>query len=661
MRAYWIPWIAFVVLALAAPNATSQLPTALEKAGPLGINLDEFKDWNPAWVYTDAIKAARPFTPQLTYKLLPWNTGDVLAIDAQGWPLPGPNQAAGTILFTHMNGKYPGGIYDVMYDGQGYMKVGLDAKLLESVAPGHSRYLVTPSGDGIQLKIFSSDPSDPIRNIRVIMPGFAASYTTQLFHPEFLEAIEPFGVLRMMQWQNTNFSTLEHWADRPTPDYFSQATSKGVCVEYMVALANTAHKSVWFCMPHLATDDFVRQFARYVAQNMDPDLPVYVEYSNEVWNGSFPSYWYAVSQALAAGMPGFSDFDKALKWYSQRSLEVFQIWREELEAVSGAAWQDRIVRVLAAQHANSYTSEVILDHNFAYNACDALAVAPYFGFGVGQGTPAEVAATVAKPINQLLAELDSEIEGSFAQRVADNLQVAASRGLPLIAYEGGQHLVAPGGFFADQPLTKKLIELNRDPGMYALYESMLEIWSNAGAGLMMPYSFTGSYTVFGSWGHLEYVGQPLSSAHKMRAVLDWAQSLSAQPSVSAFGTGCQGLLAGSTGTPVLGSTTFAATLSGALAQAPATLLISSEDQNFAGVPLPIDLGFLGATGCSWYIGDSFSLSTSTDATGSAAVNLALPSQPALSGTELFLQWTAFVPGFGPLGIAVSNGLAVTIG
>ena len=48
---------------------------------------------------------------------------------------------------------------------------------------------------------------------------------------------------------------------------------------------------------HLASDDYVRQEATFWLTNLRPDVQVYVEHSNEVWNPLFPQGRYATEQA----------------------------------------------------------------------------------------------------------------------------------------------------------------------------------------------------------------------------------------------------------------------------------------------------------------------------------------------------------------------------
>ena len=73
----------------------------------------------------------------------------------------------------------------------------------------------------------------------------------------------------------------------------------GFPIEVLVALANKLNVNPWFCVPHMADDDYVRKFATYVRDNLRSNLVAYFEFSNEIWNGAV-GYWetgYAVAQA----------------------------------------------------------------------------------------------------------------------------------------------------------------------------------------------------------------------------------------------------------------------------------------------------------------------------------------------------------------------------
>lgn len=641
-----------------APRCSAQSP--LEQAGPIAINLDEFRDWNPTFAFTDAMKQARPFVSQPIDSVQPFDDGQPMPTDAIGWPLPAPGQAAASLLWSELGGNYPAGTYDLYWEGTGEIVLGLDATLNEAVGPGHARYDVAPTYQGILIKILSSDGADPIRNIRLMMPGFADEATAPTFHPDFLDALEPFGVVRVMQWQNINFTTVEDWAERPTPGDATQATERGVSAEYLVELGNTTGKAIWLCIPRLATDDYVRQFARFVAENLDPSVPVYLEWSNEVWNGAFLAYWYALAQGQAEQLPG-TDFEVAMTWYTNRSLEVFDIWSEEFESFGGPTSSDRIVRVLASQHDNPYVAEIILDHDQAYTKCDALATAPYFGSGYGYQTPEELSETLLKTESEILADLEAEVLGPLRDRVLGNTQVANDRGLPHIAYEAGQHLVAPGGFFADPDLSAKFVAVNRDPGMYGLYRTFLDVWNAAGGELMTPYSLATRFSSYGNFGHLEYLGQPLADAHKLRAVLDWADELPIAPEVTTFGEACDGLVIGAEGAAVIGSGDFAVQLSGAGPRQPVVLHLGRRPIDLPlGLPSPLVAVTQDPT-CQALVVPASNLPATTDSLGSVSHPLPIPDQPALVGSTMVFQWAVYGGTPETLAAGLSNGLLVVVG
>jgi hypothetical protein len=74
------------------------------------------------------------------------------------------------------------------------------------------------------------------------------------------------------------------------------------------------------------------------------------------------------------------------------------------------------------------------------------------------------------------------------------------------------------------------------------------------------------------------------------------------------------------------------------------------------VALPFSLSAYGLAGCTQYV--SVDLTDVAIATaGQADWTLTVPSNPSLPGTELYVQAAAFEPA----AIALSNGVAVTVG
>jgi hypothetical protein len=62
--------------------------------------------------------------------------------------------------------------------------------------------------------------------------------------------------------------------------------------------------------------------------------------------------------------------------------------------------------------------------------------------------------------------------------------------------------------------------------MYEAYKKYLELWRSKIGDTIMLYASSGSISRYGAWGLVEYVGQPLSEAPKMRAV---AEAIEAAP------------------------------------------------------------------------------------------------------------------------------------
>ncbi|MBW2203781.1 MAG: hypothetical protein JRF52_06680, partial [Deltaproteobacteria bacterium] len=440
----------------------------------------------------------------------PYGKGGPLDLDAKGWIKSlEPGQWADATVCRE-GGHYPGGEYVCLYDGEGKIEFDFDAKI-KIRQQGRIVLNVSPSNRGILLRIVATDPQDPVRNIRVISSGFEKNHMSQVFHPEFLKRWSGFKVIRFMDWMRTNNSVVETWAERPTTGLQTQGSDRGVALEYMILLANRLKASPWFCMPHEATHGYVENFAKMVKEKLNPSLKVYVEYSNEVWNSRFQQARYAgrVGQGLDLSK---DPFEAGLFFYAKRAKEIFQIW----EDVFGGP--DRLVRVLAAQSTNSWTSEKILGFDKAYKNADVLAIAPYFGGNLGKP---DTAVEVVKMSLQGILDLCRVHMAIRHKEVAEHAAVAEKHGLDLIAYEGGQHLVGTGGAENNAQLTALFIAANRDLRMKELYLEDLGGWKKAGGGLFAAFSSMSRYGKWGSWGLLENQDQNPAGAPKYQAILEF--------------------------------------------------------------------------------------------------------------------------------------------
>ncbi|MGF1514456.1 MAG: hypothetical protein ACFB5Z_12295 [Elainellaceae cyanobacterium] len=499
----------------------------------LGTNLTGIADWSTQYPFLDYFKSSRDW---ITHTDSTWNTkeGDKLRLDEDDWVTSldgGQFTSVGTLLPNDNQGRR----FVVLYEGQGTIQY-LDGARKDNAAskPGRDLFYAKP-GESLNLRITETDPNgngNYLRNIRVVPEEYEAIAGTQTFNPDFLKSLEGYQTLRFMDWMDTNNSDQSRWGNRPDADdadYFGE----GVPVEVMVELANETGIDPWFTLPHQATDDYVRNFAQYVKANLNPDLKVYVEFSNEVWNGQFEQAQYAREQGKRAFSSG-SDYEKAQKWFGQRTGQITQIWDDVFGGNKG-----RVVGVLGAQAANPNTAEKALEalqstgKSYQALGIDAIAIAPYFGGYIGSPKHQSQLQSWTRDADGGLGKLFKEItqggvlnsgpEGGALQLSKDWMtnyaRLADKAGLDLVAYEGGQHLVGHSGVENNSAITNLFIKANRDPRIGSAYKQYFENWQAVSDdGAFANYSDIYKANKYGSWGLSESLYD--NSAPKLNAVQD---------------------------------------------------------------------------------------------------------------------------------------------
>jgi len=487
------------LLATPAANHSTTTPAPANQR-IIGMNLGGIADWSGEWPFADSFKTSRKWMEQgpgpFTY-------------DDRGYPLLRGGQTVETLIFRDLGGHYPAGDYVVTYSGSGTVEVKqYDVDNVVSSQPGRIVSHVTPANGGVLIRVTSSPARDPVRDISAWVPGLENSKST--FPPQFLERLKPFGVIRFMDWQHTNNSPLFTWSQRPKIEDARWSTDLGVPLEIMIDLANPLGADPWFCIPHQADNDFVRNFAKLVKDRLSPKRTVYVEYSNEVWNWGFGQTKYADEQGKKLKL-GAADH---LRFYARRSLEVFDLFVDEFGS-------ERLVRVLSGQFANPRDCEFLLSYQDAHKKADAFAVGAYFGYE--HGDPKKTAATMKLSPDELLDRCASEIDGTHRELIRRHSALARRFNLKLLAYEGGQHLVGHGGAENTESLTNHFIAANRHPRMAELYRNQLGHWLAEGGGAFIAFNFGSQPSKWGSWGCLEYQDQAIEQAPKYRALVEFAR------------------------------------------------------------------------------------------------------------------------------------------
>ena len=206
-----------------------------------------------------------------------------------------------------------------------------------------------------------------------------------------------------------------------------------------------------------------------------------------------------------------------LRYQTVRSVEIFDIFHEVF-----AGQTQRVVRVIAAQAAGMHIATNILDWAQTASKTDVVAIAPYFAHDVG------TTAVMAMTDDELLDLIDTKMRIETFPWIDHYVAEMGRRGIPLMAYEGGQHVVAYGYSANDDALTARLTQINRHPRMRQIYTDYLNKWKSAGAGPMVLFHSMARYSKWGSWGLMEYMGQDPASAPKYQAALDYIVSAQGQ-------------------------------------------------------------------------------------------------------------------------------------
>ena len=309
--------------------------------------------------------------------------------------------------------------------------------------------------------------------------GVDFSTTDDPWNPVFLDEIEIYSTLRFMDWMTTNWSGQSRWDQRTlktdaiqegrtnggSQNQADGRTTWGVAYEWLINLCNRNNSYIWVTIPHLTvspsdlnqlSNDFSVKLAILMKHGIDmkdvdvlsmgdlsdktagellaaggvktcdplaSHLKIYLEYSNETWNGMFAQSGYCNSKGMEMGLPGTPN-----EWYAGWAYHVYaavRVW-SAFERVFGED-DPRLMRVIAGQvgwgGGDVCRHQIVSLEDPAVNPdalnADAWAGAPYMG------------------VNSV-AELKSDIPNTI-QMCKNNIQWIQSRDIKYINYEGGQH------------------------------------------------------------------------------------------------------------------------------------------------------------------------------------------------------------------------------
>ena len=500
----------------------------------LGTNLSGVVDYGTELPFVNLMRNARMwYTKDIDNPNAAFDSGfaNDLTYRSDGYPTHIPQQVDGanfaqrTVTIWANTSSWPAGQYTVLWDGTGQLSFwGGYENLTQTDTHRMVFDFLNPMDNVLEMTILASDINDPIRNIRLLMPGTENTYQTQPFYSLWLEKLSIFPSVRFMDWGTTNSwgqpdnwtwddPSLFAWEDRAQMDHYTWATNKGIPYEMMIQLLNDHDLDGWVCVPHRASDEYIEQMAILFRDNLESERHLTVEYSNEIWNWIFgQTQWLNKYGCEQAGV----SWPEGIVPYVQNCLDIWSnVFADDL---------DRLTRVAGVQASWQDVSNRIVE-NLRPGSYDA--ITPTFYFGITEDGDAMLDALganatvtdVAYYARQAMAEGREMLERQ-KNELADPMSV------PMVFYEGGQHIT--GHPFGEEPTYgQALLDIQRDTAMYNMYMEWFDFLTTLQSGdeplQLMNFSFVAPRSSrFGSWGILETMDQDLSviPAPKYTAILE---------------------------------------------------------------------------------------------------------------------------------------------
>lgn len=382
-------------------------------------------------------------------------------------------------------------------------------------------------------RTYASATNTGVTNIQLLQPGYTSYDNQHVFTQEWLDLVKPINEVRLENWAMVDGNLTADWWQRTLPSAPNQMgfgafqlAVQGVAWEYLVQFCNLAHKDMWLSIPAHVTNDYILKLAQLfrfgsdglnpytspqsnpIYPGLDPDLNVYVEYSNEVWNGTFEANSYAQSQAWAAYQAGTRYGPKQVTlgfdgrtWSNSNNQDLIYRWfaahlKQDIvdtfaQVFGSGAINARIRPVLSGWNAYpDRTNEEGLKLMVAAgwppkDSLYAITDAAYYGYNdlaAAQVTTNATRDTATKEeVLQNFSNAATVNRGNLTWSWTTPL--AAAYGLKLVAYEGGPSL----------GVTNAQASVQMDPQFAAIQTAIINSWFASGAE---QYNFSFFYFTF---------------------------------------------------------------------------------------------------------------------------------------------------------------------
>ncbi|MEI6034603.1 MAG: hypothetical protein WCS65_10025 [Verrucomicrobiae bacterium] len=513
---------------------------------------------------------------------VPTEWAEARPFDEQGWvkslPKGGSVWYQPTIQTSEK--EHMPGVYVMTWEGKGSVVLNGSSRKQETLLDdkANRRQVVRlPSGQSPLIEITSTDPDgtgDHIRNIKLwppakmdggsgltkdsdLSPGKVADnlepapgQPAPKYHPLFAQHMTsvPFGVYRLMSFNRVNemdpqaLATSSSWDNRRPDLYCSYQYHKGdgwpglpqnktslqnISYEQQIDIANDFGVDIWINIPHLASKEYIESLAKLCAARLKPGRRVWIECSNEMWNGYacyIPQTDFARQAAadhLGVPLASVAGISPQHGWGSGKIQgEMLKTFIDAFTATGQPA--DRVVKVLAGFTGNAAYNAAMMDSadEIRPGLPDVFAVTHYWGHSA-KFADLDYAHPTEAVWKQVFDRLEPYIYEDFNH--AGTLAAAKEHHLPIVAYEGSHHVTA-GGNSGNPEYVAFLRALQYRKEMGDFHLAQWAWWRAQGLHTAAAFVDVNSNALsFGQWGFKEYVGQTEEDAPKWKALRQWGE------------------------------------------------------------------------------------------------------------------------------------------
>jgi hypothetical protein len=374
---------------------------------------------------------------------------------------------------------------------------------------GHAVLTVKSASTGAPLEIYSSGPVRQFHFMRAeheVAWGHGA-----ILNPDFVKAVKPFPMLRLLDWPATNEADWPERRPLPSDAYFTNMRG-GLPADFAAMLAKTTGAEIWYTihpkMPDRDVIDIAHTFAAWGAR-------VRFEWGNELgW--TFQRDWMTAQTIQALSKPKVAYIDK-LRFYGQRAAHLAKLvcpispfFRVEL-ASQGSDGVSNLPPILRGW------DEVGAPRSWI----SGYACASYLNLN---GVIPQLLAAMAKDDKNGFYDLVRGLMPALQARHVKAITACKAAGLAYDIYEGGPSLYTTRATLPDEAaraqrgaLLAWAMPLFHHVRMAEIEMKMIRDVLAAGAAHFCRFQMSGRGTQYGIWGTMPHITLPPYPVYGMLA------------------------------------------------------------------------------------------------------------------------------------------------